>query len=474
MEKTKSLISYLRASFACFWMVTSEPTRVRQIYYPMLPAYDGSNGDSTRKFKIDEWDCIQSPKYEDPLIRLNGAEQDTIMFLYNYHFYAKQPKAIQLIQNNIPVWSSEGKAIVVVSTSNEIPKELEKDFTLLHLELPGKEQILEIMEHSVPDQSFMPKGEELDEAVKACKSLNSREIENVISLSIVDTKKVDIITINDYRAQAIKKSGFAEVMQSDLTFDDVIGYEPGKAQVMTTINNPNAKGVIWIGPPGTGKTSLGKAIANESKKLSLQVHTGKFLSKYVGESDRLLDEFFRMIYAIGECYMFLDEFDKQFAGGSGEHDGGTGKRQIGRWLEFFQDRPKGVYINTTCNSFVGVPSALFRAGRWDSAPWYVGMPSAKVRNKILDYYINKFKLSDEQVDEEIDTTNWVGAEIEALCHNANMRNLPLSEASQFIRPMYNTRREEIQALEDWAKDRTIDAEKLPKAKSLKLKRKLDV
>lgn len=475
MEKT--LENYLRAGFTCFWMTTNEPTRVKQNYYESLPE-TGSNGGWT----IKEWTCLsKTPQPENPLIELSECEDNTVMFIYNYHFFIKQPKVIQLIQDSISEWAHSGKAIVVVSAIEAIPPELEKDFTLLSLDLPDENEIVLAVEEICSDerQKYLPTGQHLEEVVKASKGLTRRELANVYALSLVENKEkgekaLDLITINDYRAQSIKKTGLAEVMESDITFEDVIGYDRPKAQVIDTIGNPDAKGVIWIGPPGTGKTTLGKAIANESGKLGIKVNTSQFKSKYQGESERLLREFFKMIISLGECYILLDEFDKQFAGstGSGELDSGVAKAQVGMWLDFFQERPKGIYINATCNSFVGVPPALFRVGRWDSAPWYVGLPSKKVRQKMMTHFINKFELVDKQITKMPSTENWTGAEIEALCHNAKMRSMTLIEASQFVLPMYDTCREEIAELEEWAKGRAIPSEEVPVIKKSHLKRHL--
>jgi len=471
----KHLINYLRAGFTCFWLTTTEPTRVKEIYYDQLPNYKMENG----AFKVTDWTCLKGAKPEEPLQALCAADPDTVMFLYNYHFWIKKPSVIQIIQDYIPEWANTGKSIVIVSAVQDIPPELEKDFTLLSLDLPQEEEIIDIVHKACPEEKFIPKEDHMKEVVKASKSLTARELENVYSLSLVEKKALDVITINDYRAQAIKKSGFAEVMKTDVTFDDVIGYERPKAQVLDTIHNPDAKGVIWIGPPGTGKTTLGKAIANESKKLGLKVDTSRFLSKFQGESGRLLDDFFKLVIALGDCYLFLDEFDKQFAGttGSGDLDAGTGKKMIGKWLDFLQERPKGVYINATCNSFVGVPPALFRVGRWDSAPWYVGLPSQAVRDKMMIHFIKKFELTEKQTEKIPLTDNWTGAEIEALCHNAKMRGLTLKQASQFVLPMYDTCREEIAELEQWAKGRAIPSEDVPLIKARKPNakaRKLDL
>ena len=236
---------------------------------------------------------------------------------------------------------------------------------------------------------------------------------------------------------------------------------------MDTIHKPSAKGIIAIGPAGTGKTTLMQAIANESGKLAVMVRTGKLFSKFQGETDQNVDALINLLIALGDIFVLFDEFEKQFAGvgSSGETDSGTGARMGGRFLEFFQDTPSGIYRGATCNSFHGIPPAYFRPGRWDSSPFYVGLPTDKVKNKIMDYYIKKFDLTKKQTKAKPDMPMWTGAEIEALCHNASMRDISLMEASKFVLAMAATCKEEIDALQKWSKGRTIDAEKVPAVKS---------
>jgi SpoVK/Ycf46/Vps4 family AAA+-type ATPase len=125
---------------------------------------------------------------------------------------------------------------------------------------------------------------------------------------------------------------------------------------------------------------------------------------------------------------------------------------------------------------MGIPPAYFRPGRWDSSPFYVGLPTEQVKTKILEYYISKFDLTKKQIKETPKMVDWTGAEIEALCHNASMRDLSLMEASQFVLAMAAVAKEDIQALEKWAKGRTINAEKVPAVKSAVSagKRKVDL
>ena len=467
---TTELTSYLRAGFSCFWLTTSEPERVKKVVYPQLSDFSLSNGD---KYKVADWKCTDNAAAINPLMALASAEENTVMFLYNYHWFISNNQIVQFIQESIPVWSSKGQAIVVVSSTEKIPPELAKDFTMVDLPMPMADDIEQIIHKIAPSEKYEPKGDELAAVKRVSKGLTAREMENVYALSLVKHKKLDVGLINEFRAQTIRKSGFAEVLPPTVTFKDVIGYEEFKKQFMESVHKPDSKGIAAIGPAGTGKTSLAKAMGAESGKLTVMVNLGAFQSKFQGESFQNVKNFIKMITALGDCLLIFDEFEKQFAGtsGAGELDSGVKKGMGSLWLDFFQNRPPNVYIVSTFNSFVGVDPEYLRAGRYDTSPFFIDLPNEKVKAKILKHYMEKFGLDPKQ---KVPTMkDWSGAEIESLCHNANMRGISLMEASQLILPLAATKKEEIDALRNWAKGRTIDAEKMPEFKTTG-KRKLEI
>lgn len=478
--KADKIINYLRAGFPAFWLHTAEPDHVKATVYKTVLDFTRKDGG---KYMISDWSI--NSEQNDPkaaILALTQAAENTILFMFNGHWYADKPPIVQTIQDNLRLWSNQGKAIVFVSPSKKIPMELEKDFILLDLSLPDVSEIETIVRNIAPNDDLIPTGVKRDRLFNSCKGMTRAELENVLALSVVETEGKDFSTtvINDHKAMSIQKTGFLDVLQGNTNFSNVVGYENIKTFIMQTIDNPKAKGIMTIGPPGCGKTTLMKAVVGETGKFGLSVNMGSLFSKYQGETDQNINTTIGLIEAIGDCVVLIDEFEKQFAGASsdGSLDSGTTRRATGRWLEFLQDRPKGVYIVGTANSFAGIPAAYLRPGRWDSSPFFIDLPTDKVRKQILEYYCKKVGL---QYPQKVMPTmqDYSGAEIEAMVHIADMRNVPLAEAAECIIPQAKTMAEDIAHLREWAKERTIPAETLlktanPNGKVVKIKRrKLD-
>jgi hypothetical protein len=473
--KAERIINYLRAGFPLFWLRTEQPDQVRESVYKVIE--DFKRKDNGR-YTITEWDCLKEFDPKPTLEAFNNAPEFSVLFLYNWHWFADKPPYIQLMQNNIRVWSNQGKAIVAVSHSKKIPAELEKDFVLLDLDLPNEEEINKVIRHLAPSEKILPKDDgTMFRLVNSCKGLTRAEMENVLALSIVETggSSFSINTINQHKAMSIQKTGFLDVLNPDLNFSSLVGYDNIKHFILETIDNPKAKGIMTIGPPGCGKTTLMKAVVGETGKFGLSINMGSLFSKFQGETDQNINTVINIITAIGDCVVLIDEFEKQFAGASsdGSLDSGTTRRATGRWLDFLQNRPKGVYVVGTANSFNGIPGEYLRPGRWDTSPFFIDLPPSKVANSILKYYCEKMDIDFNQKLPPM--LQYSGAEIEALVHIADMRNLSLMDAAESIIPQAKTMAEAINGLREWAVHRCIPAETVLKKGNLKVikRRKID-
>lgn len=469
--KTDRLINHLRAGFPAFWITTFEPNRVRKNIYDEIKSFQRKDG---IEYKVTEWTCTKAANPLPALQDLVSAEDCTLLFMYNFHWFSEKPQIVQFIQDNLPLLAHAGKAIVAVSAKPKIPFELSKDFVVMDMPLPDESEVVQVMDHSAPESYKVPKGKAAKPILNACKSLTRTELEQVLSLSVVEKGTYDVQVINDYRAMAIKKTGFVEVIPPNYTYKDIIGYDRYKKHVAESIDKPQAKGNMLIGPGGCGKTVLQMALVGEMNLFGLKIDMGSLFSKYQGETDQNIRTVQEIIRSAAPVYALFDEFEKQFAGagGSGDLDSGTTKRATGGWLDFFQNRPPGVYIAGTANSFEGIPSPYLRPGRWDTTPFFVDLPTDKVRKKILEHYCKKISPSLMKAPYP-DMKDFTGGEVEALVNLADMREMTLQEARDFIIPQIITKGEEITELRNWAKGRCLSAEDFKPIKS-NGKRRLDV
>lgn len=473
-ESADRIVEHLRAGYSCFWIKTQEPRRAMESLQKTISSYQRKDGHS---YVMGTWNCNESGTNPGkPLAALTEAKDFTVVVLQNYHWFIEKGNVVQYIQDHVEVWKSKGKAIVVLAPILKVPVELDKDFTLLDFDLPADEDIsktIDFISSHKEDINLSDEGRE--KLVSACKGLTQLEMENVLSRSLVEKGDFDLPIIHQQKKALIEKNGFLEIVDPMYTFEDIKGYDQIKRFVMSTINKKESKGILIMGPPGCGKTHFMNCLAGSTGMLTVALDFGKMMSKFQGESDSNMDSVIATLKAVGRCILQIDEFEKQFAGAgsSGDTDSGVTRRVTGKWLRFMQDRPDGIYIIGTCNSFRGIPPEYLRPGRWDTSPFFIDLPNTEEKADIMDFYIDKFDLDPKQQWPNMDL--WTGAEIEACCSNASMMETKLTEAEVFIKPQAKTMEEEIQGLRSWAKDRTIPATSITVAPPKKRKkRKLDL
>lgn len=463
MEKVTKLTDYLSAGYSCFWVKTLESERVVAGIKRQLSSFITKNGEA---YRMLTWDCDgEQPSIVGPFNQLYEERDLSIMILKNYHWFIDKPPVIQKIQNSVAEWANCGKAIIVISPFGTIPVELEKLFLLMEHELPDRAEILDSVDFitksikSAGGSIEIPNDDELTKIVDASKGLTKNEIENVFSLSIIKHGKLDPVVIGDMKDSAIESNGLLEVIQPSVNFGDIRGYDQIKKFSMRTIADPASLGFLMVGPPGCGKTLFMNCLAGETGIKTICLHWGRLISKFQGETDINVEAIINVITAVGRVIVIIDEFEKQFAGAGsdGTLDSGTTRRAAGRWLKFMSERPEGVYIIATCNSFAGIPDEYLRVGRWDCAPFYIGLPNEAEKDDILKYYVKKHNISANRMNPTPKMTRWTGSEIEGCVKLAARMDISLEKAANFIIPISQTSQRNINALEDWAKLNAIPA-----------------
>lgn len=462
MTTTAKINNYLQAGFPAIWIKTDESERIAKEVAPMIQS----------DYQCLSWDLTSNPDPMAAITELLEASENSVMFAYNYHWFLSKPQPIQAIKNSLSELSGTSKCFIVISHQVSIPKELEKDFVIMDLELPDCKIIGDTIDFITQDLDIK-KAYDREKVIQASKGLTRRELENIYSLSLVEEKTLDHNVVNQFKEQTISKTGFLSVLKSNKKYDDIVGYSVVKDFISSTINDPKAKGIILVGPPGCGKTSLAEAVVGETGKFGISVDMGKLFSKFIGETDKNIDYAIDIIKSIGNCVVLIDEMEKSFAGASssGDNDSGTTRRALSKWLNFLQNRPEGIYIIATCNSFKGMPPEYLRPGRWDTSPFYMDLPNATVRKAILKHYAAKKEVKLNSIDKS-NLDNYSGAELEAIINIMAMTKQSFKDSLNFVIPIAKTMPNEINELRTWAAKSTIPADK-EQVKTIQRKLKID-
>jgi len=185
------------------------------------------------------------------------------------------------------------------------------------------------------------------------------------------------------------------------------------------------KGVILYGEPGTGKTLLAKAVANQTSATFLRVTGSELIQKYSGEGPKLVRELFRVAQENAPSIVFIDEIDAVGTKRYEAHSGG--EKEIQRTMLELLNQLDGfdvrddVKVIVATNRIDSLDPALIRPGRIDRKIEFP-LPDVKTRRRIFAIHTQKMNLSDDVNLEEfvMSKDDLSGADIKAICTEAGL------------------------------------------------------
>ena len=194
-----------------------------------------------------------------------------------------------------------------------------------------------------------------------------------------------------------------------IKFSDVAGEDEAKeslTEIVEYLHNPGKyreigasmpKGILLVGPPGTGKTMLAKAVAGEASVPFFSISGSEFVEMFVGMGASKVRDLFRQAKEKAPCIVFIDEIDAIGKKRDGQMGGNDEREQTLNQLLTEMDGFEGntgVIILAATNRPESLDPALTRPGRFDRrVP--VELPDLKGREEILKVHAKKIKVADD-------------------------------------------------------------------------------
>lgn len=435
--------------------------------------------------------------FSEPLgaMRDGLVSEHTKYFVYvNPHvFMENNPHMHQLLLMYNEYLPSCKVCVVMVTPDAPLPESPASDSILsLRFFTPGLNELRASLANVVDSaKGDFPEGVNIDEheTDKVCYAgagMTALQFETYVSLSAVKAARVSAASLEAQavvdevqvgKTDIVNSSDILELYKSS-DIADVGGMENLKEWITrrarcysdeaSDFGVEPPKGMVLVGPPGTGKSLVAKAIAGELGVPLVRMDFGRVFSSYVGSSEQRIRTALHMVESMSPCVLFCDEIDKGLGGianGSGS-DSGVSMRVLGSFLTWLQDCEYPVFTMVTANNINGLPPELLRRGRFD-AIFSTALPTEKERREVLEIHLRKrgrdiADFEDADVERVIMACDkYVPAEIEsavkdglvnAFSTGEEMTMQHIVDAFGVMVPLSKAFAEQIEFMNNWAKN----------------------
>jgi len=429
-------------------------------------------------------------KPEDLLRHIKSNIDSGIYILSDFHSFLDEPLLVRLLKDIALDYDVSNKTIILLGHDIDVPGEIQNYCVDFELSLPNRAARDKIVKKVAKSWTEQNAGRKVRVDPKAYDML----LDNLAGLTSAETKRLSRKAIFD--DGIINESDLPGLMKAKynlLNHKGVLQFEFDTEQFANVgglralknwldirkdafVNNTNEitdsnfdvpKGVLLLGVQGCGKSLAAKAVAGRWNLPLLRLDFGAIYNKFHGETERNIRESLKMSESMSPCVLWIDELEKGFS--TNDNDSGTSSRVLGTLLTWMAENNKAVFLVATANDIQSLPPELVRKGRFDEI-FFVDLPRHSVRDLIFKIHLKKRKQDIDILDigkYAQMSDGFSGAEIEqsvvaalydARAKKENLADKHILHQLSHSKPLSVVMAERINALREWAKDRTVPAD----------------
>ena len=470
----------IRARTPILWIRSQEEERIasllaaaaRRLGNRALARWDFISG-------LSGWPGRDGEAARNPLSALESlaalpGEQPALLVLHDFHRYCEDASICRKLRNLANSLRQQPHTLVITAADWQPPRDLDECITLLDLPLPDQQEIETLLRNIAQACGQSLDRELLEQLSHSCSGLSEQRIRQVAARGLASRGELglaDLDEVLEEKRQAIARSELLEYCPTEATPADIGGLDALKrwleqrhmafSDEARRYGLPLPRGVLLVGPQGTGKSLTAKAIAHSWSMPLLRLDVGRLFAGLVGASEARTRDMIQRAEAMAPCVLWIDEIDKGFgAAGDGRSDGGTSQRVLASLLTWMAEKSSAVFVVATANGVEKLPPELLRKGRFDEI-FLLDLPDAAERRAILDLQLRR-RRPDHRLPLEVvvdRTSGFSGAELEQVVIEAMHQAFSeqrefgesdlISAAAQLV-PLSRTAREQLEALQQWA------------------------
>jgi SpoVK/Ycf46/Vps4 family AAA+-type ATPase len=400
--------------------------------------------------------------------------------------YLDDAVVLRLFKDLINKIRNTRNTLVILAPAYKLPPDIEPYAAHIMGGFPDRQEICNVIDETIEEfrRSNKPvistlNDKEMEEVVRTLKGLSIQQIRNILNKCILDDNRLsvdDLVRIESSKKEIFDREGVLEfcISESKSSIADFDNLKRWLSERKTSFRSDNPfslpppKGVLLMGVQGCGKSLAIKMIARELSLTLYRLDLTKLYSKYIGETEQNLRKALKTVEQLSPLCLWIDEIEKCFAASSGEIDGGVSQRIMGTFLTWMQERKPDCFLAATANNIYMLPPEFLRKGRFDEI-FFVDLPNAELRENIFRIHLAKRRLDPAKFDCKSlaeKSADFNGAEIEqaviSALYRATSRKEQIStghiiEQLESTKPLAVVKKEEVEALREWARYRTVPA-----------------